>query len=126
MFWINIKSYFLSILIILIINCVPEAPHDNALDPYHGIASETGIELVGEVIQKVEPHSPIRDCLILLLPEQRFDTTGTDGRFQFMNILPGIHQVIINKPGFDTDTFQVIPDTVQRNPVHFPINLFGS
>ncbi len=115
-------SYFISFFLMLVFNCVPEAPHDNALDPYHSSAAESGIELVGEVIQKVEPHSPISDCLVLLLPEQRFDTTSTDGRFRFMNILPGLHHVIVNKSGFDSDTFQIIPDTVQRNPVHFPIN----
>jgi hypothetical protein len=116
------KSYFISLFLMLIFNCVPEAPHDNALDPYHISASESGIELLGEVIQKVEPHPPISECLVLMLPEQQFDTTGIDGRFSFINILPGLHQIIINKSGFDTDTFQIIPDTVQRNPVHFPIN----
>jgi hypothetical protein len=33
-----------------------------------------------------------------------------------------VHNVIISKSGFDTDTFQIIPDTVQRSPVHYPIN----
>ena len=92
-------SYFISLIILLVFHCVPEAPHDNALDPYHGIASETGIDLVGEVIQKIEPHPPIKHCLVLLLHEGRFDTTGSDGRFRFSNLLSSIHQVVINKIG---------------------------
>lgn len=120
----KVKKLFLWVITLVVfgIFCAPEAPHDNILDPYRNGGNAKGIEFFGEVLQKSEPHLPVKNCKVFLLPEQKFDTTNTVGRFYFTEMVPGIHQLIIEKGGFTTDTFFVDPDTVSGNPTHFFLN----
>lgn len=118
---IKIKLIIYTLLFFLF-SCAPEAPHDNSLDPYHSSIGNSGIGLIGEVLSKAEPHVPISNCLVLIMPEQYYDTTNIDGRFQFSNLQTGVHQIIIEKAGFKSDTSILAPDTVSSNPMHFYLN----
>lgn len=122
--FIVLKRGFVSLILafFIIVSCVPEAPHDNALDPYHQTAANTGISLKGNVLQKNDPHLPIDSCLIQILPEQIFDSSDSKGSFQFYNLNPGVHQLILNRKGFERDTFSIYPDTISKTPVNFYLN----
>jgi len=111
---------FLS-LILIFSGCVPEAPHLNPIDPYVNLQSEEKL-FTGDVLKKNDPHLPIEGSLVLMLPERQFDVTDKNGRFSFSLLSNEVHQFIISKAGFTTDTFTVDPDTVQESLVHFFLN----
>lgn len=106
-------------LVIFLLSCAPQAPHENPLDPYH---VSSGIGFSGQVLQKIQPHNPLSKSLIFLLPEQKFDTTNAEGLFQFEQLQPGPHQLIIEHEGYVSDTVAVDPDTMRQNPAIFYLN----
>jgi len=117
------KTGFLGILfaLLLIWNCVPEAPHSNPLDPYHTVTSH-GIELRGHILQKNEPHNPVDSCMVFLSPGNLFRIANQNGEFTFSGLTSGLYELVISHSGYDTDTFQVATDTLGPSLVHFYLN----
>lgn len=116
------KLLMVSALMLRFTACVPEAPRLNPLDPFFQSKDSSVSSFAGEILKKNDPRLPIPDCLVLLLPEQLFTRSNESGRFQFQNIGEGVHQFVISKEGFSTDTFFVDVDTVSQGTVVFHLN----
>ncbi len=109
------------LVVVLGLRCVPEAPHTNPVDPYFQSGNSKKI-FHGEVLHKSEPFSPLPGCRVLMLPEKQFEFTDSRGQFRFSLLQAGVHQFVLEKNGFSTDTILINPDTVRRSPVHFFLN----
>ena len=119
----NIYRFTLiSAALLFYLNCVPEAPHSNPLDPYRANTAGTGIELFGQTLQKNEPHLPIDSCLVLISPGNIFRLSNPNGEFRVPNLQPGVYQLIFNRERFATDTFRINTDTLSQAQVHFYLN----
>jgi len=119
---IESRKMFLVIGLLIFVACAPDAPHDNPLDPFHRTAGNSSNTFAGQVLQKNEPHSPIQNCFVSLLPEQKFVRTDNDGNFSFAGIQPGLHQIEISKVGYDSLMATIDFDTVRNQIVHFYLN----
>jgi len=121
--FVMIKTSQIVVIIglLIFVACVPDAPHDNPLDPFY--QTSKGINVFsGQVLQKNEPHAPIGDCLVSLLPEQQFVRTDNNGKFSFAGTQPGRHRIAVSKTGYDSLLKTIDFDTVRNRIVHFYLN----
>jgi len=116
---INLLTLF---LIISILQCVPDAPHSNPLDPIYKDSNKGGLEITGYIFRKNVPTFPIDNCLILLIPGQRYTLSDPTGWFSFKNITKGSYQIVLSKPGYQDDTTSIQTDTLTSEPLSYYLN----
>jgi hypothetical protein len=97
----------------LLLSCAQNADRDNPLDPRSGNYEILG-SLEGHVYTYYAPFQPIASALITLIPSNQSTITNYSGAFNFTNIAPDTYLVIVNYPGYATDTAQV---TIQSNRI---------
>ncbi|GAB4364034.1 MAG: hypothetical protein Kow0042_02330 [Calditrichia bacterium] len=117
---------FISLLITaFLIQCVPEPPHSNPLDPYRSRpeANTTGIN--GLVVRKNIPHFPVENCRVTLLPLNQFTLTDSSGRFSFSDLVSGQYKMVAEKNGFLSDTLVFHTDSLNSSALlTFYLNSF--
>jgi len=86
--------------IILILNCFPDAPRDNPLDPANGIS------LSGSV-NRLYSNNALPNATIRLKPGNRISITNGNGIYQFSDISPGNYSLIVSMDGFSSDTAEI-------------------
>ncbi len=110
-------------MVLLLAQCVPEAPHSNPLDPYHATTeNSTLVTVSGEVLHKNPPHQPIAGCLVLLTPGQQYSRTNNQGEFSFENISPGAYQLAVSRDGYAVDSLSIQTDTLGSTPLAIYLN----
>jgi hypothetical protein len=103
-----------------LMNCIPDAPHGNPLDPYYD--RNLGIDVNGQIFQKSNISTPLDSCTILLIPGNYFTLSDISGRFSFNDIAPGPYQLIISRKYYQEDTTFFHTDSLQTEPLIIYLN----
>ncbi len=84
--------------------CVPDAPHDNPLDPKNSTAN---LSLEGRVYTYYPPYKPVGGAALYLLPANQMAVTDENGYYIFPNLKTNTYTLICQKQGYAGDTMQV-------------------
>ena len=101
--------------------CVPDAPHDNPLDPALNREAST-IKMQGQVLHKNPPHFPVSNCLLFLEPEQTFARSNENGYFEFSLQSSETHYLSFSKEGYDNGTMAVESDSLKNRTFTIYLN----
>jgi carboxypeptidase-like protein len=116
----KLKRIFLVLLFLfLVYSCVPDAIHDNPLDPVNSSSLNT-VSLSGSVFTLYAPHTQLPDVTILLKEAGRIAKTNSVGVFKIDNINAGKYTLIISKENYQGDSLSVTigsENNVEMEPV---------
>lgn len=90
-------------LSLLVSGCIPDASHDNPLDPESKAFSNSGT-LSGNVLSFYQPYIGISGALITILPSGVAGLTNSAGAFSISGVPAGSIQIIVSRSGYLTDT----------------------
>jgi hypothetical protein len=100
------KSYCAFLLVgamLLVSGCVPDASHDNPLDPASNAFSNTGI-LSGYVFSFYPPYVGIAGALVTLQSSGIAGLTNSAGAYSIDGVPAGSVRIIVSRSGYLTDT----------------------
>ena len=83
--------------------CVPDASHDNPLDPASSAFSNSGT-LSGSVLTFYQPYAGISGALVTIQPSGVAALTNSAGAFSINSVPAGSVQIIVSRSGYLTDT----------------------
>ena len=101
---------FVFFTFLILQNCIPEAPHDNPLDPSH-FSSVNSSSVTGSVSTLYPPHTQLPDVTVFVKEAGRIVQTNNTGNFQIDNLNPGNYTVIASKENYQSDTLTVFLQT---------------
>jgi hypothetical protein len=99
-------SYFAFLLAgstLMMPGCIPDASHDNPLDPASNAFSNSGT-LSGNVFSFYQPYVGIAGALVTLQPSGIAGWTNSAGAYSVDGVPAGSVQVIVSRSGYLTDT----------------------
>jgi hypothetical protein len=97
------SAFLLAGAILLISSCVPDASHDNPLDPASSAFSNSG-RLSGNVFSFYQPYVGIGGALVTLQPSGIAGWTNSTGAYIIDGVPSGSMKVIVSRSGYLTDT----------------------
>lgn len=100
----RISKFLLLLPPLFLMLCVPDASHDNPLDPSNNPDYN---QIRGYAYSYYSPHKPLADVQIALKPAELFCTTGDDGHFLFKHLQPGQYNLKTSKEAFQTTSVQI-------------------
>jgi hypothetical protein len=83
--------------------CVPDASHDNPLDPASSAFSNSGT-LSGNVYSFYQPYVGITGALVTLQPSGIAGLTNSGGAYSIDGVPAGSVRIIVSRSGYMTDT----------------------
>ena len=90
----------------LLFSCVPDAPHDNTLDPASPVFDNSGT-ISGKVVRFGAPTVGVSSAFITVSPGGASAMTPTTGEFTISRIPAGSITVVVSKQGFQSDTIRL-------------------
>ncbi|MFZ1080677.1 MAG: carboxypeptidase-like regulatory domain-containing protein [Candidatus Kryptoniota bacterium] len=103
---LNNNFFILALLVAFLDGCVPNAPHDNPIDPGSPNPKTDGA-LKGSVLSLGLPYSGIPNALVVIEQNGSAQYTATDGSFSFSNAPPGNITLVITKALYMNDTVRI-------------------
>ncbi len=102
----RMKNRFILLTIIWVVglNCISDAPHENPLDPEN---PNTSLTLKGQVLTRYPPYQGIPDVEVWVEPLHRFTRTDSAGEFMFNDLKSGSYTIIAQREGYDSDTIAI-------------------
>jgi hypothetical protein len=98
------KSLFLLWWIsVFVSGCVPDASHDNPLDPASPAFSNSGT-LLGNVLSYYQPYTGIAGVLVTAQPSGVSTVTNAAGAFAMNGIPAGPLRIVVSRTGYLTDS----------------------
>jgi len=100
------KSYCAFLLVgamLMMPGCVPDASHDNPLDPASSAFSNSGT-LSGNVLSFYQPYVGIAGALVTLQPSGIAGLTNSAGVYSIDGVPAGNVRIIVSRSGYLTDT----------------------
>jgi len=83
--------------------CVPDASHDNPIDPNSRAFSNSGT-LSGNVLSFYQPYAGIAGALVTIQPSGVAGWTNSAGEFSINGVAAGSVRIIASRSGYLTDT----------------------
>ncbi len=99
-------SYCASLLVgacLLVSGCVPDASHDNPLDPNSRAFSNSGT-ISGNVLSFYQPYTGISGALVTIQPSGVAGVTNSSGAFSVSDVPAGSISIIVSRSGYLADT----------------------
>ena len=96
------------LLLYTLFSCVPQAPHNNPVDPAAAGNQQANRFLEGGIYSYYEPRVPIAGATVTLSPGGRFQITDEKGRYRFDNIEAGSYVLYSRKTDYHSDSLKVI------------------
>jgi hypothetical protein len=99
-------SYCVSLLVggmLMASGCIPDASHDNPLDPASNAFSNSGT-LSGNVFSFYQPYAGIAGALVTIQPSGVAVVSNSAGAYSIDGVPPGDVQIIVSRSGYLTDT----------------------
>jgi hypothetical protein len=96
-------AFLLAGLSLLVSGCVPDASHDNPLDPDSRAFSNSGT-LSGNVLSFYQPYAGISGALVTIQPSGIAGVTNSAGAFSVSGVPAGSARIIVSRSGYLTDT----------------------
>lgn len=97
---------FLVTAVVLMANgCMPDAPHDNPLDPASRAFTNSGM-LTGQVLSFYQPYGGISGALVTIEPSGIATWTNSSGAFSTGDVPSGKVWLIASHSGYMTDTVE--------------------
>jgi hypothetical protein len=88
---------------LLLSGCVPDASHDNPLDPNSKAFTNTGT-LSGNVLSFYQPYTGISGALVTVQPSGAAGLTNSAGAFSISGVSPGSVSLVVSCSGYRSDT----------------------
>jgi hypothetical protein len=88
---------------VFVAGCVPDASHDNPLDPASPAFSNSGT-LTGNVLTYYQPFTGIAGVLVTAEPSGVSAMTDAAGKFAVTGIPAGPLHIVVSRPGYLTDS----------------------
>jgi hypothetical protein len=95
----------LTTVILMLNGCVPDASHDNPLDPESAAFTNSGM-LTGKVLSFYQPYGGISGALVTFQPPGTATWTNSTGAFSIAGIPSGKVSLIASRAGYLTDTVE--------------------
>ncbi len=89
-------------ILLLLMSCFKDAPHDNPLE------SPQGFKIEGTVQTVYQPRQPLAQVPILLKENNLITFTNASGRFQFKYLKPDSYTVVYGGGAFNKDSLKIL------------------
>jgi hypothetical protein len=86
--------------------CIPDAPHDNPIDPYLS-KSHKGLKFSGSVYSIYQPYQPLENVKISIENMGKYVYSNNSGQFEIDGLEEKIYQFILQKDNYHTDTLNI-------------------
>jgi hypothetical protein len=100
---ISYCAFLLAGATVLMSGCIPDASHDNPLDPESKAFPNNGT-LSGTVLSFYQPFMGISGALVTVQPSGVAGMTNSTGAFALNGVPAGTVQIIVSRSGYLTDT----------------------
>ncbi len=97
------RVFFVLLVLMQFYSCVPDAPHDNPVDPANNL-NINEINFSGSVFSFYQPFSGIEAAQIEIVEAGRKTMSDDQGFFRFGKLLKGTYTIITSKNLYQTDT----------------------
>jgi hypothetical protein len=96
-------AFLLAGAMLIVSGCIPDASHDNPIDPDSKAFSNSGT-LSGSVLSYYQPYMGISGALVTVQPSGVAGVTNSAGAFSISDVPAGNIQIIVSCLGYLTDT----------------------
>jgi hypothetical protein len=86
--------------------CIPEAPHDNPMDPYLS-KSDKDLKFSGMVYSQYQPYEPIENVKISVEDVGKYVYSNSSGLFEIEGLQENSYTFILQKANYKTDTLDI-------------------
>lgn len=108
----------ISILLLILGNCAPDAPHSNPNDPLNpdakGVIQGKAISIYG--------YDPIAEAVITAFPGTHADTTDAEGNFHFSRLKPDTYLISAHHSAYITEYDTVNLEGGEEKDIQFVLN----
>lgn len=99
----QVPFVFAAYSLLFLYGCVPDAPHDNPLDPFVN-RTQSRETISGKVYSYYQPYQPLSQARIHIPQIKYLGYSDLDGSFYVDGLAKGSYQLIISKSGYQSDT----------------------
>jgi hypothetical protein len=109
----NITALLSVIPLLFFQACIPDAPHDNPIDPYLA-SSNNGLTFTGHVYTVYPPYQPLENVKVTLENGGKFAVTDNSGVFTIDDLDEKSYSFILQKENYQPDTLNVAVSSQNR------------
>jgi len=97
------RTFLMAGVLLIVSGCIPDASHDNPLDPDSRAFSNSGT-VTGNVLSYYQPYTGISGVLMTLQPSGIAGWTNSAGAFSISGVPAGNVRIIASRAGYLTDS----------------------